>query len=186
MIDHFAFLAPIYERVIPFRNLERMIAYINLPVDGALLDAGGGTGRVSGELAHLVSSATVTDISWGMLQRAHQKKNLSTLCAQSEALCFADDSFERVIMVDAFHHVIDQEITAFELWRVLKPGGRLVIEEPDIQRASVKIVAFVEKLTLMRSHFLKPTDIAGLFKFPNSIVQIEYEGFNAWIIVDKN
>jgi len=44
-----------------------------------------------------------------------------------------DHSFDRVLMVDALHHVVNQAETICELYRVLKPGGRLVIEEPDLR-----------------------------------------------------
>ena len=47
-------------------------------------------------------------------------------------------------MVDALHHVADQEATIRELWRLLKPGGRIIIEEPDIRRFEVKLLALIE------------------------------------------
>lgn len=72
-----------------------------------------------------------------------------------------------------------------ELWRVLKPGGRLVIEEPDIRSFFIKMVAIAEKLALMRSRFLNPGRIAQLFSHPNARTQVESEGTTAWVIVDK-
>lgn len=185
MFDHFGLLAPIYEKAIPFRDLELMTDFVNLPIQGTLLDVGGGTGRVAFNLAPFVTSVTVSDISMGMLKRAKQKSGLNIICAQSESLCLASHTFDRVIMVDAFHHVIDQSATAFDIWRVVKPGGRLVIVEPDISKISVKFVAIAEKLALMRSHFMRPESIASLFNYPNSLVNIVRIGFNAWIIVDK-
>jgi demethylmenaquinone methyltransferase/2-methoxy-6-polyprenyl-1,4-benzoquinol methylase len=88
-------------------------------------------------------------------------------------------------MVDALHHVSDQFKTAEELWRILAPGGRIVIEEPDISSFRIKLVAIGEKLALMRSHFLAPTQIADLFHFANANVQMINEGTIAWIIVEK-
>ena len=88
-------------------------------------------------------------------------------------------------MVDAFHHVVNQRKTANDLWQILKPGGRIVIEEPDVRSFRVKLIALAEKLALVRSHFLAPPQIADLFHFPSSRVQINTEGTNAWIIVEK-
>jgi ubiquinone/menaquinone biosynthesis C-methylase UbiE len=59
-----------------------------------------------------------------MLAQA-RAKGLSALSAESENLPFAADSFERVLMVDALHHVIHQAQTVRELYRVLKPGGQI-------------------------------------------------------------
>ena len=91
-----------------------------------------------------------------------------------------------MIIVDALHHVIDQQQTADELWRVLKPGGRLVIEEPDIRVWSVKLMAVFEKLALRRSHFLSPSQIAALFARRQTKVLIETRGYNAWVVLGRN
>jgi len=183
MFDHFDILAPIYDRAIPFSRLELMLRMVSLPMDGLLLDAGGGTGRVASALRPYVRSALVADFSPGMLAQALQK-GLPGVHAPAEHLPFASDTFERIIMVDALHHVISQTQTIAELWRVLKPGGRLVIEEPDLRTWQVKIVAVVEKLALMRSHFLSPPQIAQLLP-SQARVRIETEGYNAWVVVEK-
>ena len=46
MNSHFNFLAPFYDRVLPFARLEQTLKVLDLPHAGILLDAGGGTGRV--------------------------------------------------------------------------------------------------------------------------------------------
>lgn len=185
LFDHFGFLAPYYETFIPPKDPQEIKAFANLPVSGALLDAGGGTGRIAQFLADQADQLIVADLSFKMLQQAKGKDSLRPVCTHSENLPFADHTFERVIMVDALHHVCDQRRTAAELWRVLKPGGRLTIEEPDVRNLSVKLVALAEKLALMRSHFLSPPEIVALFQSPQAHVQFETRSYNAWIIVDK-
>jgi demethylmenaquinone methyltransferase/2-methoxy-6-polyprenyl-1,4-benzoquinol methylase len=183
MFDHFDVLAPVYDRAIPFSRLELMLKMVTLPVDGLLLDAGGGTGRVAAALSPYVRKAFVADFSRGMLAQA-RGKGLSGVQAPAENLPFGDGTFERIIMVDALHHVHHQAQTIAELWRVLRAGGILVIEEPDVRTWQVKIVAVVEKLALMRSHFLTPQKISDLFP-SEAKVSIETEGYNAWVIIQK-
>ena len=184
-LDHFSFIAPYYDRVIRLHTAERIIELAGLPIDGGLLDAGGGTGRVAQALHDHAGWLVVVDLSLGMLQQASTKHRLSSVCSPTEQLPFPDATFERIIMVDALHHVIDHGATARELWRVLKAGGRILIEEPDIRTFSVKLVALAEKLALMRSHFISPSRIAGLFPYPEARLRVERDGFNAWIVVDK-
>lgn len=183
MFDHFNLLASIYDRAIPFSRLELMLQMVDLPVDGLLLDAGGGTGRVAAALRPSVSGVFVADFSRGMLAQA-LAKGLPGVRAPAEHLPFASETFERIIMVDALHHVHNQKQTLDELWRVLKPGGRLVIEEPDLRNWQVKIVAVAEKLVLMRSHFLSPPQIAELVSHQARITT-KTEGYTAWIIAEK-
>jgi ubiquinone/menaquinone biosynthesis C-methylase UbiE len=180
-LDHFGVIAPIYARA-TYSSLEKMREVAELPVSGRLLDIGGGTGRVASVLRDLVDEVIVSDISMGMLKRA-ALSTLKPICCYSESLPFPSNSFERVIMVDALHHVVDQSATAREMYRVLKPGGLLVIEEPDIHKFGVKLIALAEKLLLMRSHFLSPQQIASLF--PSAKCRIVTENNGAWIVVEK-
>jgi hypothetical protein len=47
LLDHFSILASYYERFITLTRPEVFFENLDLRVEGALLDAGGGTGRVS-------------------------------------------------------------------------------------------------------------------------------------------
>ena len=181
--DHFDFIAPFYERVIPLTEVEGLLEVVRLPVDGTLLDAGGGTGRVAAALCPHVREIVLVDVSAGMLAQARAKK-LTALNSYSEYLPFASDAFERVLMVDALHHVINQRQTIAELYRVLKPGGRLVIEEPDLRTFAVKLIAMAEKLALMRSHFLAPEQVVALFPV-GAQVTFQAKENTAWIIAEK-
>lgn len=185
IIDHFGLIAPFYDRAIPLRYAEKIVAALDLPVQGALLDAGGGTGRVAEVLRGFAGQIVVADLSMGMLRQGKSKRGLSSVGAESERLPFADNSFERAIMVDALHHVADQGVTCMQLWRVLRPGGRLMILEPDIHQFSVKMVAVFEKVALMRSHIISAEQITSLFAYKNARFRIDIENFNAWITIDK-
>lgn len=184
--NHFDFLSPYYDRFIKSTDSGRFSELAGLPTSGLLLDAGGGTGRKSYPLLNMVDGIIIADSSWGMLSQASKKGGLFTICCETENLPFADSSFDRVIMVDALHHVADYRVTLKELWRLVKPGGRIVIEEPDIRSGAVKVMALIEKIAFMRSHFISPLKIADLFDHPNSRVNIEVDSSNAWIVVEKS
>ncbi len=183
MNSHFNLIAPIYDHLIRFTRLETLLRILALPHPGRLLDAGGGTGRVTKALRPYVGDVIVADVSRGMLAQA-KRKQLTAVLAASEHLPFPNQAFDRVLMVDALHHVVHQEQTALELYRVLKPGGRLVIEEPDLNTLPVKAIALLEKLMLMRSRFLPPERVARLFPC-EAQVTLERQEYIAWIIVEK-
>jgi len=179
--DHFGVIAPIYARA-TYSSLDKMRELAALPTRGRLLDIGGGTGRVASALSDDVDEVVIVDVSLGMLKQTPHS-TLRPVCSHSEYLPFPDNFFERIIMVDALHHVIDQRASAKEMFRVLKPGGRIVIEEPDIRTFGVKLIALAEKLLLMRSHFLSPLQIASLF--PSGGTNIVTEDLSAWVVITK-
>ena len=187
MLHHFDIIAPFYDRVIHKLDLKRLINLLKLPARGRMLDAGGGTGRVSSRLRTMIDEVVVCDLSLPMLKQAKHKGRLWTAQSHIEQLPFPDESFERIVVVDALHHFCDQRQSIQELLRVLKTGGRLVIEEPNIDKFIIKWVALAEKLFLMRSHFFSSDEIVAMIK---------EQGFNAcvdkddrfffWVVVEKN
>lgn len=185
MFDHFDLLAPFYEFFIKPKPPQTLSTFAQLPPSGSMLDVGGGTGRISQYFSDDQTQIIVSDLSFKMLLQTQSKAGLQPVCSHSETLPFQDDHFDRVIMVDALHHVCDQQRTADELWRVLKPGGRIVIEEPNFNRRVVKLVAFGEKLALMRSHFLTPLEIKDLFPTHESLITMYEENHTVWVIIQK-
>jgi len=182
--DHFDLIAGLYNRTAQFSAPESLIELLDFPPDGLLLDAGGGTGRIAEVFLRMVREVIVADMSRGMLRHA-ANKGLATTCAPAEMLPFASCVFDRIIMVDALHHVFDQQQTIIELWRVLAPGGRIVIIEPDIGKFKVKLIATGEKLLLMRSHFLSAEKIAAIFMNLRIEVRVISNEFNVWICAEK-
>lgn len=183
MNSQFNWLAHCYDRALPFTRVEQVLKVLDLPRAGSLLDAGGGTGRVAAALRPHAGWILVADVSQGMLAQARQK-DLAVASTAAEHLSFSDGTFDRVLMMDALHHVADQARTVRELYRVLKAGGRLVIGEPDFRLFSIKLLALAEKVALMRSHFLYPAQIAALLP-PEAKVRIETEEYMAWVIAEK-
>ena len=187
MPDHFSLAAPFYERVFGgVLDPAEIVHHLGLPVAGRLLDAGGGTGRVAQALRGMAGQIVVSDLSDGMLQQAAQKDGLHTVRAHTERLPFADAMFERIIIVDAFHHFCNQQGAIADLWRVLAPGGRLVIEEPNIDAWSVKLVGLIERLALMQSRLVSPRDMAQMLQSVGAQVAVHStHAFNAWVVADK-
>lgn len=183
-MDHFRFLAPVYDRLFASVEPARLREQLALPAAGRLLDVGGGTGRVAQALLGLADQVVVLDESVDMLQQARLKA-LPAVCARAEQLPFADGTFARILVVDAFHHLRDQRQAALELMRVLAPPGRIVIEEPNVEQASVWLIVVVEKLALMRSHLRSPAAVQKIFGAAGGEVRLVREGASFWAVVEK-
>ncbi len=185
IFDHFSTLAPHYDRLIQPPQNDHLRSYVRLPSSGRLLDAGGGTGRIAQQLIGQVDQIIVADQSLKMLREAKEKGGLLAVGSETEQLPFPDGCFSRVLVVDAYHHLTDQGSSLVEFWRVLAPGGRLVIEEPDIDRFAVKLIALGEKLTFFQSHFERAEVIAERLNALDALIEIHRHDHNAWVIADK-
>ena len=185
MLDHFDIIASFYDRLIGPPDTSRLRRLLKLPAGGWMLDAGGGTGRVSNHIRTFVKGSVVSDLSQRMLAKA-QKKGIRSVRAPAERLPFADGFFDRILVVDAFHHFCSQHESISDLLRVLKPGGIMVIEEPDFTHKGVKILALIEKMLFMRSHFYSPEEIQGMILSHDVSAYIERDDrYTAWIVAEK-
>ncbi len=182
--DHFGLVAGLFNRAAQYIPSPSLLKILDLQPNGLLLDAGGGTGRVAQSLRSIVQKVVVLDSSRSMLRYA-VVKGLETICAPAERLPFRSFSFSQIIMVDAFHHLANQHDAIDELWRVLSPGGKIVIIEPNIQKLVVKFIAFGERLLLMRSHFFSPENIALLLEKPHTRISVRLEEFSVWVCAER-
>jgi SAM-dependent methyltransferase len=53
-------------------------------------------------------------------------------------LPFRDGEFDRVVVVDMLEHVPDEAAFVAELARVVKPGGRLIVNTPHLKRTALR------------------------------------------------
>jgi Methylase involved in ubiquinone/menaquinone biosynthesis len=97
-----------------------------------LLDVACGTGLVATAAQKVLGSAdtiTCLDPSEGMLAVARQKLPARFVIGRAEQLPFASDTFDFLTMGYALRHVTTLDAAFAEYFRVLKPGGRLLILE---------------------------------------------------------
>ena len=173
-MGHFDVIARRYDRIFRYSGPEELLQALQPQPGDLVLDVGGGTGRVSGTFGRELH-VVVCDPAPLMLNEA-QDKGLHVCASVAEHLPFADHSFRRVILVDAFHHLIEQRKAASELVRVLAPGGRLVVEEPDIRQVVVKVAALLERLLGVRSRFFSPADMVRIFQAAGASIESAQEG----------
>lgn len=115
------------------------IEQTGLRMGQAALDVAGGTGDLSIAMSEKVGdegTVVLTDINTSMLSQGRSRLidkgfvgNVQISQANAETLPFADDQFDCVIIGFGLRNVTDKGRALADMYRVLKPGGRLVVLE---------------------------------------------------------
>jgi demethylmenaquinone methyltransferase/2-methoxy-6-polyprenyl-1,4-benzoquinol methylase len=108
------------------------------PGDRAL-DVAGGTGDLAAGMARQVGEkglVILSDINEGMLARGRDRLldrgiggNVSCVLANAEKLPFHDNFFDCVTIGFGLRNVTDKPAALRSMWRVLRPGGQLLVLE---------------------------------------------------------
>ena len=97
----------------------------------SVLDVGCGTGMLSERLLGAFPSCRLAgvDLSPAMVERARARLagRAEVREVDAERLPFHDGAFDLVVCNDSFHHYPDPDRAAFQMWRVLRKGGALVL-----------------------------------------------------------
>ena len=128
-----------------------------------VLDFGAGTGWFSRMLAFMECKPIAVDVSAKALELGRVAFERDPVAAglsvdwrvyDGLTLPLADDSVDRIVCYDSFHHVADQAAVLREFHRVLVPGGRVAFHEPGPDHSKSPISQFE-----MRQHGVIENDI---------------------------
>lgn len=104
-----------------------------------VLDLAGGTGDLAGRFSRLVGpegEVVLADINASMLREGRERlvdagviDNLHFAQVNAEALPFPDNHFSLITIAFGLRNVTDKQAALSSMYRVLKPGGRLLVLE---------------------------------------------------------
>jgi ubiquinone/menaquinone biosynthesis C-methylase UbiE len=119
-----------------YRALHARLADALQPVLGRVLDAGCGTGGFLAALAQARPDLARHGLEYNAAaaSRARAKSGARITGGSVNALPYADAMFDAAVSADVLcHEAVDPAKALDELYRVLRPGGRLVLNLPAYQ-----------------------------------------------------
>lgn len=127
-----------------------------------LLDVGGGTGAL-GRRIHEATGANVTvlDPTPEMIGYLPEESPVTSVIGSAEDMPFDTDSFDALIITDAFHHFRDQPAAIAEARRVIRTGGGVVVVELDPTGWFMRLICAGEKLLGEPGAFFTPEEMCS-------------------------
>ncbi|MEB3279239.1 MAG: class I SAM-dependent methyltransferase [Lyngbya sp.] len=114
-----------------FNLMEKLLEFIPEKT-GNILDVGSGLGATTNYLLKYYSPADVVgiNISPKQLERSFvNAPDCKFICMDAVQMDFQDDCFDNIICVEAAFYFNTREKFIQEAWRVLKPGGYLILSD---------------------------------------------------------
>ena len=166
-------------------NLERILKFCSDKIQGRVLDVGCGDGFFTAQILQRFNLKNVygLDISSKAVDLARLKH--PEINFQQSALNHIPEetnSIDSITMIEVIEHLVDIEGTLKELFRVMKPGGILLITTTDFNWLKQVIIAmfFFEKYfypTNPHIRFFKKSTLADILsKNGFSIIKYAWNG----------
>lgn len=157
----------------------------NSSPDATIIDVGCGAAPVVSRLLASQRSCIGVDYSFDMLRfsqdelRKSNRQNTALLQADCQALPFPDDHFDIIICLGVISYIEDYQLALKELYRIIKPGGRLIISfRNKYNPVLLDPVVFLKTFIKWVIGKLKVDNSVGRFLDHKVVVRdIEREGF---------
>jgi len=122
-----------------------------LKPEDVVLDLGCGAGMFIPIVAPLCARLVGIEVSPVFVDRSRDVvkhlglKNTSIIMASSDKMPIGKDKFDVIIVVDVLHHLRQLDKTLSEIKRVLKPGGLVIVYEPNKLNLLLYIMCFLDR-----------------------------------------
>jgi SAM-dependent methyltransferase len=159
-------------------------------VSGHVIEYGAGMGTVAVRLSALADRITLVEPAPNLIKSLHLRFSAASNVEivqntlEVHASTVANDSVDAIVLVNVLEHIEDDQSAINQLFRIVKPGGYLLIFVPALQ-------ALMSRLDVMHGHFRRyqKRDLAAKIRSTGAdLVDCRYFdmlGVLPWLVLNK-
>src|SRR5262245_12360668 len=166
------------------RRTDVLVAQFLGPVDirGKLvLDAGCGVGGLTRSLVAAGARVVALDVGAQLAATTKQRYQCDAIVGTISTLGVRSNTFDAVLSSEAIEHTADPAAAVLELYRVVKPGGHLVVSTPNrLWQAPVRAASALGLRPFDGfENFLWPSQLRGVLERAGAEI-VEHRGIHLW------
>lgn len=167
--------------------LKRIDSY-GLGRNGRALDIGVGSGFLFKELSKRGCNTWGSDFAFNMVQNCHKRYGNRFMVADIETLPVGDDSFDLVTCLGVLEYLTHEEKAIGELYRIIRPGGYLVLAVASYIRVEYIMNYMKRKIIWKKKEHLDPLiGVLSLYDYVRLYSPLNIKGkmVSAGFLVEK-
>ncbi|GAB6169260.1 hypothetical protein JCM1393_17200 [Clostridium carnis] len=179
----FKYYSKLYDPFMNFFNLNNINPLLNTLSSVSnlnIVDIGGGTGTLASKLIDLGAKVTIVDPEKNMTNIAKNKNpKIKISNNYSINMPIENSSIDIIVIRDCLHHISDHKTTLIECNRILKPDGKLIIQDFNKSHIITTIIFLFERLCFEKTKMISKDNLnkltLNLFKNSNIVDISPYE-----------
>jgi len=138
------------------KSLPVLIEFLDVEKGDIILDVGAGRGVIANEVAKRCDEVFALEPDPKKVEYIKKKyPQVKAFDGSAEAIQFPENYFTKIYAVSSFHHFKDKDNALFELYRVLKRNGVLLIEDLEPEATISKFERKIGDVEFMALNDLK-------------------------------
>ena len=171
-------------------QFERIISHVDFSLAGPIVEIGCGKGHFLAQLAEAAKARgieqTIIGIDISQAVEALPGKGLLGVFADGQELPLADNSLSALVYDGALHHLIDYPAALREAYRVLVPGGRLILFEPVSSPFTRAVHRILDPLVFREVEYESPIDQEYKDNFREDVVRSTLSGLSMTYVISRS
>jgi ubiquinone/menaquinone biosynthesis C-methylase UbiE len=110
-------------------RIVKILKLLELHPNQAVCDIGCGDGCIASQAKRTTKNVKALDISNIRAKRA-KSRGIDTICADAMSVQFKNSVFDKAICSEVIEHLVDPEPVLYEIHRILKRNGKVVLTVP--------------------------------------------------------